>query len=63
MLWLLYLWEKSFWCSNDRRLNGPQSQSECCGTEKNLLPLPGIEAPAIQLIAPHYTNRLNLPSK
>jgi hypothetical protein len=26
-----------------RRLDGPQSRSERCGVEKNLLPLPGIE--------------------
>jgi hypothetical protein len=27
----------------DKMLNGPQSQSERCGEEKTLLPLPGIE--------------------
>jgi hypothetical protein len=27
----------------DRKLGGPQSQSGCCGVEKNLLPLRGIE--------------------
>jgi hypothetical protein len=27
----------------DRRLHGPQSQSGCCGVEKNLLALPGIK--------------------
>jgi hypothetical protein len=31
--------EKSPWYSSDRRLNGPHSQSEHCGGEKNLAPV------------------------
>jgi hypothetical protein len=34
-------------CSLQRMLYGPQSRSECCGDERNLLPLPAIESPSI----------------
>jgi hypothetical protein len=40
---LLYPSGKSHWYPLDRRMGGPQSQSGCCGGNKNLLPLPGIE--------------------
>jgi hypothetical protein len=39
--------------SLQRRLYGPQSRSECCGDERNLLPLPGIESPCIGHPARH----------
>jgi hypothetical protein len=39
---LLYLKGMSLHYPLDRRLGGPQSQSGCCGEEKNLLPFPGI---------------------
>jgi hypothetical protein len=36
-------WGKSLRHPLDRRLGGPHGQSGCCGVEKNLLPLLGIE--------------------
>jgi hypothetical protein len=39
MPWTLYLRGKSPQYPLERRLDGPQSQSGCCGEEKNLLPL------------------------
>jgi hypothetical protein len=39
-----YLWGNSPWYSVDRKMGVPQSQSGCCGEEKNPLPLLGIES-------------------
>jgi hypothetical protein len=39
----LALGEESPWNPFYERLGGPQSQPECCGGEKSLFPLPGIE--------------------
>jgi hypothetical protein len=43
--------EKSRWYQLDRKLGGPQSQSERGGEEKNSQPLPGLESPIIQPVA------------
>jgi hypothetical protein len=56
MPWPLYPQEKSPWYPTDRRLGGPQSQSECSGEEKNSQPLTGLEPPIIQPVAQHSLN-------
>jgi hypothetical protein len=43
MHWQLYPEGKNPWYPLYRRLDGPQSQSGCCGEEKNILLLLGIE--------------------
>jgi len=42
---MLYVHGKIPWYPLNGRLGEPKSQSEFCGQEKNLLPLPGIEPP------------------
>jgi hypothetical protein len=46
---LLYHREKSPLYPLGKRLGEPQSRSECCGEEKDLVPLPGIESRASSL--------------
>jgi hypothetical protein len=43
----------------DRRLGGPQSQSERGSEEKNSQPLPALEPPIIQPVAQRYTTELS----
>jgi hypothetical protein len=49
--WPLYPQGKIPWYLLDRRLGGPQSQSERGGEEKNSQSLPGLEPPIIQAIS------------
>jgi hypothetical protein len=57
----LYPYGKSPWYPLIRGLGGPQSRSGKGGEEKNSQPLPGLEPPIIQPVAPHriVTNYLN----
>jgi hypothetical protein len=50
---------KSPWYPLDRRLGGPQSQSVCCGEEKNSQPTPGLEPQIIQPVAQRYSTELS----
>lgn len=58
---LLYPWGKNPWYPFDRRLGGPQYQSEWCGEEK-ILPLPGLELWPIGQAAHYQSYQLCSPS-
>jgi hypothetical protein len=53
--WPLYPRGKSSRYRLDRRLGGPQSRSECCGEEKNLVPA-RIRTAAVQFVARRYSD-------
>jgi hypothetical protein len=59
MPWLLYSQGKSPWYPLDRRLGGPESQSECGGEEKNSQPLLELKPLIIQPIAQRCTTELS----
>jgi hypothetical protein len=59
MTLLLYSQGKSLWYPLDRRLGGPQIQSESSGEENNSQPLTGLEPLIIQLTAKCYTTELS----
>jgi hypothetical protein len=54
----LYSQGKSPWYPLERRLSGPQSQSEHGGEEKNSRPLPGLEPPIIYPVDQRYITEL-----
>jgi hypothetical protein len=58
-LWPLYPQEKSSCYPLDRRLGGPQSQSEHDGEEKNTHPLLGFKPHIIQPIAQCYATEIS----
>jgi hypothetical protein len=50
---------KSPWYPLVRRLGGPQSRSWRGGKENNSQPLPGLEPPIIQPVAPRYPTEIS----
>jgi hypothetical protein len=60
MPWPLYPWGKCHPYPLDRRLGGPQSQSECCGKEKNSPHLPRIKLQSFRFTVVSVMYTINL---